>query len=177
LSKNYTAIEKICDEHIVNLDDIPISLELFQKLFYPYCDTFGLNKDFLLHNQELLPLISFLPEYRTIHQKKFYLLEELIANIETDLNVSRNCFTKDSLVELTNEIICLKTMMNLNCCSVLSSLTWSNILELIENHKTSSCAADKQVVPILVVNIAFHTPTAGVKNTLVRFHYLISSCL
>ena len=172
LCKNYTTIEKICDEHIVNLDDIPIYLDLFQKIFYPYCDTFGLNKDFILHHPELLPLISFLPEYRSVHHKKFYLLEELIANIETDLNISRNCFTKDSLVELTNEIIGLKSMMNLNCCSVLSSLTWSNILELIENYKASSCD-NQEVVPILVVNITFNTPTPGVKNTLVRFHYLI----
>jgi len=172
LCKNYTTIEKICDEHILNLDDIPISLKLFQELFYPYCDSFGLNKDFILHNPDLIPLISFLPEYRSIHRKKFYLLEELIANIESDLNISRNCFTKDSLVELTNEIIALKSMMNLNCCSVLSSLSWANILELIENYKTSSSCSD-EIVPILVVNITFNTPTPGVKNTIVRFHYLI----
>jgi len=169
LCEEYTNIITMCDVHVLNLDEINISLDIFQHIFYPYKENFGLNKDFLSNNNKLLPYISFLSEFRSINNKKFNLLEEIIGNIETDLCISRNCFTKESLVQLTNEIIMIKTMLDINCCSVLSSLTWDNVLEIIKNYKSNN---DK-VIPILVVNIIFKTPTPGVKDTIVRFQYNI----
>jgi hypothetical protein len=172
LCQEYTAVETMCNDHIVNLDEIPISKELFQSIFYPYGENFGLNKDYVCNNTELIPYISFLPDFRTVNKKKFYLLEELISNIESDLNISRNCFTKESLVELTNEIISIHSLCNINCCSVLTSLTWANIMEIINNYKLVK-SADIETIVILVVNIIFKTPTPDVKNTLIRLQYKI----
>jgi hypothetical protein len=170
----------MCDDHIINLDEIEITRETFQNIFYPYCENFGINKNNVSNNSFYAEYISFLPEYRTVNKKKFYLLEEIISNIESDLNISRNCFTVESLVELTNEIISVNSFCDVNCCSVLSSLTWSNILEIIQNYNiiNENCGCDSSsqkgaVIPICVISIVFKTPTPGVKNTIVRFNYKI----
>ena len=134
LCQEYTTIEKMCDDHIINLDEIEITKDLFQCIFYPYYENFGINKNTVCNNCLYAEYISFLPKYRTVNGKKFYLLEEIISNIESDLNISRNCFTVESLVELSNEIISINSLCDLNCCSVLSSLTWCNILEIIKNY-------------------------------------------
>jgi hypothetical protein len=187
LCQEYTTIEKMCHDHIINLDEIEITKDLFQCIFYPYYENFGINKNTVCNNCSYSEYISFLPEYRTVNGKKFYLLEEIISNIESDLNVSRNCFTVESLVELTNEIISINSFCDLNCCSVLSSLTWCNILEIIKNynivndHCGGDCGPNSEstsqpvtpVIPICVISVIFKTPTPGVKNTIVRFNYRI----
>jgi N-glycosylase/DNA lyase len=141
-------------------------MEMFQQMFYPYKENFGLNKDVLQNNHAFFSLISF---NQTVKGHKFYLLEHLISHIESDLCMSRHCFTKDSLVELTNEITSLKSLLDIKCCSVLSALTWSNIVDIVENYKQ----LHEQLVLVLVVNIVFKTPTTGVKDTVVRFQYKI----
>jgi hypothetical protein len=193
LCQEYTTIETMCHDNIINLDEILITKELFQSIFYPYHENFGLNKDFVNNNRDLSPHISFIPEFRSVNSKKFYLLEEIISNIERDLNISRNCFTKESLVELTNEIISIKSLCDINCCSVLASLSWQNILEIIKNYQLINyCQCEKspesdenycqmckttksEIIPICVVNIIFKTPTPGVKNTIIRFNYRITN--
>ena len=179
LCQEYTNVETSCDDNIINLEEIPVSIEHFQSIFYPYKDNFGINKDFMLNNKCLINLISFLPEHRIIQNtsKHFYLLEEIISNIERNLNISRNCFTKDSLVELTNEIISIQSLLDINCCSVLSSLSWNNVMEVIENYRFINLknTKDGEIIPICVVNIVFKTPTADVKNTTIRFNYKITN--
>jgi hypothetical protein len=193
LCQEYTTIDTMCHDNIINLDEILITKEIFQSIFYPYHDNFGLNKDFVSNNPKISSHISFIPEFRSVNSKKFYLLEEIISNIERDLNISRNCFTKESLVELTNEIISIKSLCDINCCSVLSSLSWKNILEIIKNYKLINncqcvkgpesdenyceiCKTSKsEIIPICVVNIIFKTPTPGVKNTIIRFNYRITN--
>jgi len=175
LSQEFANMDVICGDHIINLDEIPITTELFQSIFYPYLDNFGLNVDYICNNKHLLPYVSFLPEFRSINTKNFFLLEELISNIENDLNVSRMCFTRESLVEMTNEISRIKTLCNINGCSLVSSLTWSNILGIIQNYKLLKNKNDDNIIPILVVNIIFKTPTPGVKKTLIRFQYKITN--
>jgi len=168
LCQEYTHVGLMCDTHITNLDEIPIPIQVFQSIFYPYKDNFGLNKDFLNNNKQLLPYISFSSEFRTTNGKKFYLLEDILSNIETDLSVSRNCFTKESLVELTNEMTNIRTLLDIKCCSLLSALTWPNVLEIIGNYSDVYCG---EVVPVLIVNVVFKTPTEGVKDTIIRFQY------
>ena len=190
LCQEYTTIEKMCHDHIINLDEIEITKDLFQCIFYPYYENFGINKNTVCNNCSYAEYISFLPEYRRVNGKKFYLLEEIISNIESDLNISRNCFTVESLVELTNEIISINSLCELNCCSILSSLTWCNILEIIKNYNIvndncGDCRPNTEstsypgvpvipVVPICVISVIFKTPTPGVKNTIVRFNYRIT---
>lgn len=184
LCQEYTAIEKMCNDHVINLDEIEITKDVFQAIFYPYCVNFGLDKNNLVNNKQLMPYISFLPEYRTLNGKSFYLLEQLISNIESDLNVSRNYFTRESLVELSNEIISLYSLCDLNYCSVLASLTWTNILEIIKNYtlvNISDCNcgtndnSTNPIIPICVISIIFKTPTPGVKNTIIRFNYRLTN--
>jgi len=174
LCQEYTTIEKMCSDHIINLDEIAVTKEIFQTIFYPYHENFGMNKNNVINNKTLLPYTSFLPENRSVDGKNFYLLEKIISNIENDLNVSRNCFTIETLVELSNEITNLHSLCDLNYCSVLSSLTWPNILEIIKNYKLSD-SSDEPLIPICVISIIFKTPTVGVKNTIVRFNYRITN--
>jgi hypothetical protein len=185
LCQEYSNIDVTCKDNILNLDEIEVTKEIFQSIFYPYCDNFGINKDFINNNKQILPYISIYPDFRSINKKRFFLLEELIANIERDLNVSRNCFTKDSIIELTSEISSIKTLCDMNCCSVLSSLSWLNIIEIINNYKLiktclcdCECSCSKyKAIPVCVVNLIFKTPTPGVKNTIVRLHYKITNLL
>ena len=185
LCQEYTGIDVTCKDNIINLDEIEVTKEIFQSIFYPYCDNFGINKDFINNNKQILPYISIHPDFRSFNKKRFFLLEELIANIERDLNISRNCFTKESIIELTAEISSIKTLCDINCCSVLSSLSWLNILEIIDNYKlikTCLCNYECQcpkykAIPVCVVNLIFKTPTAGVKSTIVRLHYKITNLL
>jgi hypothetical protein len=169
ICEEFNNIELKCEDHIVNLDEIDVTMDMFQLMFYPYKENYGLNRDFFTSNPQFLPFISFFPEFRSVKGYKFYLLEQIISNIETDLNMSRHCFTKDTLVELTNEITNIKTLLDIKCCSVLSSVTWQNIIDIIRNYKY----IHKEVIPILIINIYFKTPTQGVKDTIVRFHYKI----
>jgi hypothetical protein len=171
LCQEYTHIGVMCDNHITNLDEIPIPINVFQSIFYPYKDNFGLNKDFLNNNKQLLPYISFSSEFRNVDGKKFYLLEQIISNIETDLSVSRSCFTKESLVELSNEMTNIRTLLDIKCCSLLSSLTWPNVMDIINNYTDINCG---EVIPILIVNVVFKTPTECVKDTIIRFQYKLT---
>lgn len=157
--------------HIVNLDTIKITRELFKHIFYPYGEQFGIDKSAICNNRQILPYISFTD--RTVNGRKFYLLESLLCHMEYDLNVSRNCFTTESKVELTNEIMRIGGLCDINCCSVLSTITWANILALIANYKNNCNMED--IVPILAVSIIFKTPTVGVENTIIKFNYEITN--
>ena len=175
LAQNTSAIKKHCDDsHVINLDPINISEDLFKSIFYPHGNSFGMDKKFCT-KEGVTPYISFLPNYRKGNEKKFYLLEEILSNLEKDLNVSRNCFTTDSLVELTSELISIKSLCDINCCSVLSSLTWNNINEIINNYKLLQESENMKmtIVPICVVSIIFKTPTEGVEDTIIKFNYKI----
>jgi hypothetical protein len=171
VSEEHTKIELMSDDHILNLDEIEISLDGFQSMFYPYKQNFGINRDLFLNNTQLLPFISFSPNFRTINGKTFNLLEEIIGNIESDLCVSRVCFTKESLVELTNEITSIKTFLDIKCRSVLSSLSWTNILDIISDYEITK----SEVIPILIINIIFKSDTPDAKDTIIRFQYKICS--
>ena len=171
LCKDYTNVDISCDNNnIITLDEIEIEKSDFCKLFYATGEKFGIPKE-LAENARLIPFISFEAVHRTVKGKPFFLLEAIMTNLEHDLNISRNCFTKDSLVQLTHEITLIKTLLDIKCCSVLSSLTWQNILDLIETHKTEK----HDLIPILIINVVFKTPTECVKDTIIRFQYKISN--
>ena len=171
-------IDKMCDDHVINLDEILITKEDFQNIFYPFSENFGINKNSIVANDFYLQLISFLPEFRTTNKKKFYLLEEILTNMESDLNISRNCFTTESRVELSSQILGINSLCDINCCSLLSSLTWSNIMDIIYNYqlinKDKCTNTNDPIIPICVVTVIFKTPTPDVKNTVVRFNYRLT---
>jgi len=173
MCQQVTEIRQSCEDHVINLDDINIPVELFKSIFYPYCENFGIDKNYVCCNPYLKQYISFLPEYRTFNGKRFYLLEQILCNIENDISVPRSCFTVESLVELTNQITGINSLCELcGCASTLSSLTWSNIEDIINNYKLINNTACL-IYPTCVVSVIFKTPTSGVENTIIRFNYRI----
>ena len=98
------------------------------------------------------------------------------------------------MIDLTNDLSKIKSLSDINCCSVLSSLPWSVITNLLEdyhlaNHQSSFDGEEKtnleniiqekeskKIRPnqlIFVISVVFKTPTQGVKNTVIRFPYII----
>jgi len=174
LYQEFTSIDVILDNsNITELDEIQIDQEIFKKIFYPHGETFGLDPS-LKNSEEYYQYITFLTPYRTVNNKLFVLLEQIFKNIENDLNLTRNCFTTTSCVELTNEILNIKTLCDLRCCSVLNSLTWENIEQMNKNYKLSHTENEKNDL-ILVISVIFRTPTEGVKNSVFKFNYRIKN--
>jgi|TARA_B110000114_G_C15091977_1_gene399127 hypothetical protein len=178
LCKEYDELEQRCDDHIINLDEIFINKQIFQQLFYPHGEQFGLNRRIATDNS-MQKYISMLPTHRTVDGVNFYLLEYILKHIESDLGVSRDFFSRESLIDVTKELSSINSLLDVNCCSLLTSLTWKNICEMVEQYKksdnTHSCIKGQQphLIPLLVISLIFKTPTKGVKNTIVKLHYRI----
>lgn len=170
LCQQYSAIDITCDNNNVTiLDDIEINKNDFMKLFYPHGENFGINKT-IAENPNYNHYLSFQSIHRTVKGNKFFLLEQIFKNIESDLNISRNCFTTSSRIELSNEFSSIKSLCDMNCCSVVSSLPWSNVEDIIHNYSINE---NKKINPIFVVSICFKTPTPNVKDNVIQFHYKI----
>jgi hypothetical protein len=172
LCEEITEIRQTCNDRIINLDDILLTQEQFKKIFYPHSDNFGINPVYINANSDLQRAVSFLPEYRSVNNKKFYLLEQILSNLESDLNVPRSCFTVESLVELTNQITSVKSLCDINVTNALASLTWSNVTEIVNNYKLLK-HGNSIIKPVCVISVIFKTPTNCVENTVVRFNYKI----
>jgi hypothetical protein len=170
LCQEYSSVDVSCENsHTTILDEIEIYKKDFLTLFYPYGENFGINKN-IINDVRYNKYLSFESEYRTINGKKFFLLEQILQNLELDLNLSRNCFTNHSRIELANEFSSIKSLCDMNCCSVVASLPWSNIETILNNYKIS----DKYMEPIFAISICFKTPTPNVKDTIIKFHYKIT---
>ena len=171
LCQEFSPIDISCDNsNITILDEIIISKEEFLTIFYPHGENFGINKN-IAEDKKYNHYISFEPTYRSVKGSKFFLLEQILKNIESDLNISRNCFTTSSLVELSNEFASIKSLCDINYCSVVASLPWSNIESILQNYQIHQNKSN--IVPIFVVSIGFKTPTPNVKDNVIKFHYKI----
>jgi len=173
LCEEITEVRQTGNDHIVNLDDIYIKKDTFKNIFYPYSENFGINTNFFNSNKHFESIISFLPEHRMVNGQNFYLLEVILSNIENDLNLPRSCFTVESRVELTNQITGINTLCDINSTNILSSLTWTNILEIVNNYKLLN-NTESIIIPIFVISVIFKTPTNNVENTIIRFNYKIT---
>ena len=175
MSQEHTKIEVISNSnHVVYLDEISITQNQFKQIFYPFGEIFGLDGK-KRNSYENLSFVTFTSPYRTVDNSTFSLLEQIISNLEEDLNVSRNCFTTYSLMELTNEISNIKTLYDLPVTSLISSLTWSNILSLLDDYTLTKNLSNSLLQPLFVVNVVFKTPNSTVKPTMIKFNYRISS--
>ena len=172
LCTEITKIEKMCDYEIIDLDDIPISIQAFKNIYYPYGETFGLEKK-IASKEELSSYISFLPYDRTVNGENFYLLETIIRTLENTLNVSRNCFASDTMVALNKELGSLKTLCDLPCCSVLASLPWSILSDTMKTHRFLKKKDSGKLIFHCRVSIFFKTPTEGIPPIVIRFNYLL----
>jgi hypothetical protein len=172
LCQEYSPIEVVCNNnHIIELDEILITEDIFRQIFYPYGENFGIDKN-ICCNARFFPYITFLPPYRTINiGQPFSLLEQIILNIENDLNVTRNCFVTCTLIELSKELSNIKSLCDINCCSILCSLPWSNILNIIRNDYLSRDPANPLRQTILVISVIFKTPNTSILPTIIKFKY------
>ena len=169
LCQDYSAVDLSYDNSIVTiLDEIDITKQDFLNLFYPRLGNFGIDKT-IFNNKKYNEFISFEQKYRTVNKRPFNLHEQILTNIETSLSISRNCFTTSSRIELANEFANLKTLCDMNCCSVVSALPWNTVEEIINNHKMIN--TDFNIV--FIISVCFKTPTSGVKDTIIKFHYNI----
>jgi hypothetical protein len=169
MCQEYSPVELTCiDNHIINLDEILVTEDLFKHIFYPYGENFGLDST-LCRMPDIHKYVTFLPTFRSISGEPFSLLEQIILNIEADLNVTRNCFTTNTLIELSKELSGIKTLYDINCCNIMCSLTWSNIMSIIRNEYVSSKHPLNQV--LLIISIVFKTPNNAILPTIVKFRY------
>jgi hypothetical protein len=160
--------------HIIYLDEIQISQTQFKQIFYPFGENFGLDSK-KSGSKDIFPFVSFLSPYRTMNENAFSLLDQIITNLEEDLNISRNCFTTYSLMELTNELTSIKTLYDIPVTSVLSSLTWSNIISVLNDFTMTKDMSYSTFKPLFVVNVVFKSPNTNVKPTMIKFNYRIDS--
>lgn len=172
LSQEYSPIEVTCNNnHIIELDEICIDQNTFKCIFYPYGENFGLEKNNCC-NPAIFPYITFLPPYRSINcGQPFSLLEQIIMNIENDLNVTRNCFTTCTLIELSKELSNIKTLCDIECCSLLCSLPWSNVQSIIKNDYINRVQNNPLRQMVLVISIIFKTPNTCILPTIIKFKY------
>jgi hypothetical protein len=175
LCKEYSPLEIVSnDNHIVHLDEIDISESHFRQIFYPYGDFFGIkpNKS---NATEFWEFITFHSPWRTVNGRQFSLLDEIIRSAEQDLNVSRNCFTTCSIIELTNEISNIKTLYDIDSKAVLTSLTWTTIISLLRDNTLTKITDDSIIRPLLIINMVFKNSNPHVKPTMVKFPFRLES--
>ena len=171
LCMEYTKLEKTCDHETIDLDDIYINKSRFKNLFYPQGETFGLDKK-IATREENVYYISLSHKERTIEGKTFYLLESIIRVLENTLNVTRHCFTSDTMVELTNELGSIKNLCDIPCCSVVASVPWSILNETMNINKE----LNKNGEPLVFhcrITVTFKTPTVGVPPISLRINYIV----
>jgi hypothetical protein len=172
LCQEYSPIEVACNNnHIIELDEILITEDIFKQIFYPYGENFGIDKK-ICSNNIAFKYITFLPPWRTLHcGEPFSLLEQIILNIESDLNVTRNCFATCTLIELSKELSNIKSLSDINCCNILCSIPWSNILNIISNDYKTRDPLNPLKQTILIISVVFKTPNASILPTIIKFKY------
>jgi hypothetical protein len=167
------------EAHIIELDDIPISSLLFRRIFYAYDgDSFNLDCQLCRTDQfkDLKKFISFRPEDRTINSVKFNLLNTIFGHIEEDLEVPRDCFDLTCRMELEKELACIDSICDVNSCSVLTALKWHEVLKLLLSQGALPSGKDNNgniIYHVLKVSVIFKNPNRDVKDTIIKFRYLI----
>ena len=175
MCKEYSSLDIVSnDNHIVHLDEIIISENDFKQIFYSYGDFFGTDSNKSNANV-YWDYITFQSPWRTVNSKQFSLLDEIISSAEEDLNVSRNCFTTCSMIELTNEISNIKTLYDIDTKSVLTSLTWTTIISLLRENTLTKITDNSIISPLLIINIVFKNSNPVVKPTMIKFPFRLES--
>ena len=175
LSMEFTKLNKTCNDEIIDLDDIYINKKVFQKLYYPQGETFGLDKK-IATREDMIPYISFLHNYRSIKGQPFNLLESIIRSIENTMNISRQCFTSDTMIELNNELGTLKSICDIPCCSVIASLPWSALIDTMNTYKSIQSLKNENQEEIVFhcrISIFFKSPSIE-EAIVVRFNYILN---
>tara|TARA_Y100000992_G_C21271189_1_gene496940 strand:- start:1753 stop:2445 length:693 start_codon:yes stop_codon:yes gene_type:complete len=170
------SVETKDNYHIVELDNISISKELFKAIFF-YHD----NENFSIipnapDNDEIIQnIISFESNYRTYDNGvPFNLLNVMFSFMEDDLNLKRDCFDTCCKMELEKQLSLFKTLCDLDICNVLCSLKWSEIIEILNSKGAKSIDSDGNKIPhLLKINIVFKNPNTNIKDIIIKFNYVL----
>ena len=120
--------------------------------------------------------ISFSPQERTVNNMRFNLLNTIFGHLEEDLEVPRECFDLTCRMELERELACIDSICDINSCSVLTALHWNEVKKLLLSQGALPSGKDPDGNPIyhvLKVSIIFKNPNRDVKDTIIKFRYLI----
>ena len=174
------------DVHNIYLEEIPITLSDFQKLFYPDKKNFIID-EILCKNDDNIFYTSFNPDYRkTDKGLPLNLFSNIITFYENDLNTSRNAFTPDSLICLTKEINQIQNISDIECKCIENSIDWETLIDIISNHYKQIINTDnsniiknaysfnkKKLYSNFIVNVVFRSPNTLIKPIIMKIIYKV----
>jgi len=153
--------------HTLQLDPICIDEDTFKQIFYQ-SDNFGIHNT----DEELYQYITFCTPWRTVYGRGFSLLDTIMSNLEQDLNVTRNCFTTESIIELSKEISNIKTLCDIPLFNAVT-LSWPQIKHQIREKYINTSNENKFDKVELIITIVFKVRMEDTLATHVKFTYII----
>ena len=176
LDSNELSSPKEVDAHVISLDGIAMDISGFLNTFYH-------------NNNETFEINQSMSENEKIHLKKqnidkslFKLLDNVFRLYSQDLNIESSCMDPCSVVKITNQLNQYNTLSDF--CVINSSLTFSDILEMIMNKNGKLSGTNQQSefesifgsntrdqYHIFVLNIRFHNANPLVKDIILKFNY------
>lgn len=161
--------------HLVILDEIDITSNIFHSIFYDSSGNFALNPTLnpaVTHSDHIIPYVGINFPYRTMDNgKHFCLLDTIFENIEDDLNVCRTAFTPCTNIALHKQLMNLKTFYDLGLIRLQCYLDWPSIINAVNCEINDPHNAPDSIVVDLIISIVFATPTVGVMPTIVKLIY------
>jgi hypothetical protein len=168
ISHNYAPMHlNSSTDHVIEFDLIEIDEATFKSIFYTL-PTFSIAP-LTASNPDLFPYISLMPQHRTVSGMPFFLLETIYEHLEMDLHVSRISFSAGSKIALNKNITKMMSLSSLRISNVVSSLSWSEIIDSIVSIYD---VVGLTVAPvILTISIILSSPTPNVFPTILHFNY------
>lgn len=173
-----TSIEKIDSYHVIELDNISVSKDLFKAIFFYYdSENFAIVPNIPNNEEAIQNIVSFESKYRTYNNGvPFNLMHVIFGFMEEDLNIKRDCFDTCCKMELEKQLSLFKNLCNLEICNVLCSLKWSEIIEILKSKGAKSKDLNGNDIPhLLKLNIIFKNPNTNIKDIIIKFNYVIES--
>lgn len=168
ISHNYAPMNlNSSTDHVIEFDLIEIDEPTFKSIFYNL-PSFSIAP-LTASNPVLFPYISLMPQHRTVAGAPFYLLETIYEHLEQDLHLSRLSFAAGSKIALNKNITKMTSLCSLRISNVVSSLSWSEIIDTIVSTYEVTGMATADVT--LIITIVLSSPTPNVYPTILHFNY------
>jgi len=173
----------------ITLKPIEMTLPTFRYIFYE-TDSFNINpaagtNPSLFDYVSLLPgqiingdpgatgrfkLVGVDPITQNPIYNPFSLLDEIYSNIQECLDIPIEAIEPTSRIILNKEVSSIKSLCNLHCQSIVNSLKWSDVVNII--------LADSNYHPELPLNLSitlvFVSSTQNVSNLVVLMSFIVN---
>ena len=174
ISHNYAPMNlNNSSDHVVEFDPIAIDEATFKSIFYTV-PSFSIAP-LTASKPDLFPYISLMPQHRTVSGAPFYLLETIYEHLEMDLHLSRLSFASGSKIALNKNITKMTSLCSLRISNVVSSLSWSEIIDTIVSIYDVDGFDTADVT--LIISIILTSPTPNVFPTILHFNYVTTVTL